>query len=199
MRLMDLKDRVSLFFASQLFRGAAMMRRLKERPMTGKTAAPGKIYEFELKTIEGKPRKLSEYKGKVLLIVNVASQCGFTPQYEGLERLHKAYQDRGLRVLGFPANEFGAQEPGTDAEIKQFCKMKFGADFDLFSKIVVKGAGIHPLYKFLTTEAGHDGEIPWNFAKFLVGKDGAVAARFGPETAPESKALKGKIEELLAA
>ena len=164
-----------------------------------KAAAPGKIYEFEMKTIDGKSKPLSEYKGQVLLIVNVASLCGFTPQYEGLEALQKEYKDKGLRVLGFPANDFGAQEPGTESDIKQFCRTKFSISFDLFSKISVKGSGIHPLYRYLTTESGHNGEVPWNFSKFLVGKDGAVSARFGPDAAPDSKAITRKIEELLAA
>ena len=160
-------------------------------------AAKGRVHEFTLKTIEGKDRTLSDYKGKVLLIVNVASECGLTPQYEALEALQKKYGARGLRVLGFPANEFGAQEPGTDSQIQQFCKMRFGVTFDLFSKIVVKGAGIHPLYDFLTTQSGFDGEIGWNFAKFLVDRDGTVVARFAPEEAPESKTVAAAIEALL--
>lgn len=166
--------------------------------MASATEAPaGKIYEFLVKTIDGKDKPLSDYKGKVLLIVNTASLCGFTPQYEGLEALHERYKDKGLRVLGFPANEFGAQEPGSDGEIKEFCRAKFSVAFDLFSKIVVKGPGIHPLYAFLTTESGHNGEIPWNFTKFLVGKDGRVAGRFGPQVDPLSARLTGGIEALL--
>lgn len=160
-------------------------------------AAKGRVHEFTLKAIDGKDRKLSDYKGQVLLLVNVASECGLTPQYEALEELQKKYGPRGLRVLGFPANEFGAQEPGNDSQILQFCKMRFGVTFDMFSKIVVKGAGIHPLYAFLTTQSGFDGEIGWNFAKFLVDRDGTVAARFSPEEAPESKAVAAAIEALL--
>jgi glutathione peroxidase len=163
--------------------------------MSAPAAPAGTIYTFEAKDIDGKPKKLSEYKGKVLLVVNVASMCGFTPQYAGLEELNKKYKARGLAVLGFPANEFGAQEPGSDADIKQFCRMKYSIGFDLFSKIVVKGAGIHPLYKFLTTRSGHDGEIQWNFEKFLVAKDGSVIARFPSDTAPEK--LAARIEALL--
>lgn len=160
-------------------------------------AAPGKIYEYKVKTIDGKEKSMGEYKGQALLIVNVASLCGFTPQYEGLEALQKKYGAKGFKVLGFPANEFGKQEPGSDAEIKQFCRTKFGVDFDLFSKIVVKGDGQHPLYKFLTTESGHNGDITWNFEKFLVGKDGKILARFSPDDAPESKTVVSAIEKAL--
>lgn len=163
--------------------------------MSAPAAPAGTIYNFEAKDIDGKPKKLSEYKGKALLVVNVASMCGFTPQYDGLEALNKAYKTKGLAVLGFPANEFGAQEPGSDSDIKQFCRMKYSIGFDLFSKVVVKGDGIHPLFKFLTTNAGHDGEIQWNFEKFLVSKEGAVVGRFPSETAPED--LAGHIEKLL--
>ncbi|MBI4346204.1 MAG: glutathione peroxidase [Elusimicrobia bacterium] len=165
--------------------------------MDTKTAAAGKLYDFEVTLNDGKVRKLSDYRGQVLLIVNTASECGFTPQYEGLEALYRKYQDRGLRVLGFPANEFGAQEPGTDSQIKAFCVKNFGVTFDLFAKIVVKGKGIHPLYEFLTTESGHNGPIPWNFAKFVVARDGRVAERFGPDTEPLDAKLTSVIERLL--
>jgi len=171
-------------------------RALKGGPTVSAPAAPaGTIYEFELNDIDGKPKKLSAYKGRVMLLVNVASFCGFTPQYEGLEALHKKYKDKGFSVLGFPANEFGAQEPGSDQEIKEFCRTKFSIGFDLFSKIVVKGDGIHPLYRFLTTRAGHDGEIQWNFEKFLVDRQGRVAARYPSETPPE--AIAPELEKLL--
>lgn len=165
--------------------------------MSATEAPAGTIYGFTMKTIDGKDKPLADYKGKVLLIVNTASLCGFTPQYEGLERLHERYRDKGLCVLGFPANEFGSQEPGTDSEIQEFCRTKFSITFDLFSKIVVKGPGIHPLYKFLTTESGHNGDIPWNFTKFLVDKAGRVVGRFGPQVDPLSKPLTSKIEALL--
>lgn len=160
-------------------------------------AAAGKIYEFSAK-IGGKDKPLSDYKGRVLLVVNTASLCGFTPQYDALETLHQKFKDRGFAVLAFPANEFGAQEPGSNAEIKEFCRTKFSLSFDVFDKIVVKGEGIHPLYKFLTTESGHNGAIPWNFAKFLVGRNGEVAARFEPSTDPMGKTIVKKVEELLA-
>ena len=162
-------------------------------------AAPGKIYEFSVKTIDGKDRKLSDYKGHVLMVVNTASLCGFTPQYDALETVFQKYKEQGFRVLAFPANEFGAQEPGGNAEIKEFCRMKFSIKFDLFEKIVVKGDGIHPLYKFLTTESGFNGPIGWNFAKFLVGKNGEIAGRFDPSTDPMGRTMTKKIEELLAA
>ena len=158
----------------------------------------GRIYEFEMTNIDGAPVKLSKYKGHPLLIVNTASLCGFTPQYTDLEALHQKYKDRGLRIAAFPANEFGAQEPGTDADIKSFCLTKFALSFDLYSKISVKGPAIHPLYKYLTMEAGYNGDIPWNFSKFLIDKDGLVVARFGPDANPVGKEITGKIEALLA-
>ncbi|MBI3506841.1 MAG: glutathione peroxidase [Proteobacteria bacterium] len=163
------------------------------------TAAPGKIYTFEMKSIDGKPKSLADYKGRVMLLVNTASLCGFTPQYDGLEELHKKYKERGLSVLGFPANNFGSQEPGKEGEIKEFCRTQFSIGFDMFSKISVKGADIHPLYAFLTKESGFNGDVPWNFSKFLVGRDGKVAARFGPDAEPASTSIVSKIEELLAA
>ena len=174
--------------------------KLLQHPEFGEAAgiAPvGRIYEIEARMIDGAPRKLSAYKGSVLLIVNTASECGFTPQYEGLEALHRKYADRGLRVLGFPANEFGGQEPGAEAQIQRFCSARFGISFDLFAKLVAKGQGIHPLYKFLTTQSGHNGEIEWNFTKFLIDRDGRVAARFEPEADPTSPDVVAKIEGLL--
>lgn len=193
-------EKVSLFFATGLFRAMELLRRAKEAGMTKDTttAEAGKIYSFEMKTIEGRSKPLSDYKGQVLLVVNTASLCGFTPQYEALEKLHQEYKDRGLRLLAFPANEFGAQEPGTDAEIKSFCQTRYSVSFELFSKIRVKGDGIHPLYRFLTTESGFNGEIPWNFAKFLVDRQGRVTARFGPAEDPLSKKVLAKVSEALA-
>jgi len=158
----------------------------------------GRIYDFEMTSIDGKPVKLSKYKGHPLLIVNTASLCGFTAQYTDLETLYQKHQAQGLRIAAFPANEFGAQEPGTDADIKSFCMTKFAVSFDLYSKISVKGPSIHPLYKYLTTEAGFNGDIPWNFSKFLVDKDGQVIGRFGPDANPVAKEIAGKIEALLA-
>src|SRR3989338_6218878 len=124
------------------------------------------VHTFTMKTIDGKGQPLSDYKGKTLLMVNVASKCGFTPQYKGLEELYAKYKDRGLIVLGFPANNFMGQEPGTDAEIKEFCSLKFNVSFPMFSKISVNGQDIHPFYQYLTTQSGFDGDIAWNFNKF---------------------------------
>lgn len=155
-----------------------------------KDQPPKSPLDFKMKSIDGKEVDLAKYKGKVVLIVNTASKCGLTPQYESLERLHEQYADEGLAILGFPANEFGKQEPGTNKEISQFCKDRFGIGFDMFEKIVVKGDGICPLYKFLTSEDSNPkfaGEISWNFEKFVVGRDGQVVARFKPRTEPEAK------------
>jgi glutathione peroxidase len=159
------------------------------------------IYDFEVKTIAGEPMSLADYKGKALLIVNVASRCGLTPQYDGLEKLHEKYAAQGLRVLGFPANEFGAQEPGTDKEIEQFCTTNYGVKFDMFSKVKVKGPGIDPLFDFLTgsaTNPGLSGDIKWNFNKFLVDKNGHVVARFEPPVDPMSAEVTQAIEKALA-
>jgi glutathione peroxidase len=152
-------------------------------------------HDFTAKTIRGDERKLSEYAGQVLLVVNVASECGLTPQYRGLEELQRKYRDRGLRVVGFPANEFGGQEPGSNEEIAQFCTSKFDVSFDMMAKVVVKGDGIHPLFQWLTSETG--GDIKWNFGKFLIGKDGAIVKRFEPTVAPDSPELVAAIEKAL--
>ncbi len=153
--------------------------------------------DFKMKDINGKEVDLSNYKGKVVLMVNVASKCGNTPQYKSLEELSSKYKDKGLAVLGFPANEFGKQEPGSDQEIKDFCTKNYGVDFDMFSKIVVKGSGIAPLYQYLTakeTNPQFAGDISWNFEKFLVGRDGKVVARFKPATKPDSDEVVKAIE-----
>jgi glutathione peroxidase-family protein len=160
------------------------------------------IYDFTMPDIDGKNVSLSDFKGKVLLVVNVASKCGFTGQYAGLEKLYKTYADRGLVVLGFPANNFLGQEPGTEAEIKSFCTLTYGVTFPMFAKISVKGQTIHPLYAFLTakeTDPNFAGAISWNFNKFLIGRDGAVAGRFGSRTAPEDKELVAAVEQALQA
>ncbi len=155
------------------------------------------IYNFEVKTIDGKAETLAGYKGKALLIVNVASRCGFTPQYEGLEKLYTTYKDKGFEILGFPANNFMGQEPGTNEEIKKFCGLKYNVTFPMFSKISVKGKDIHPLYQYLTQESGLDGDISWNFNKFLVSPEGKIVARFGSRTEPLSKELEEKLESIL--
>ena len=158
---------------------------------------PG-IYDIEVKTIDGKPMKLGEFRGKAMLIVNVASKCGFTPQYSGLESLYKKYRDRGFVVLGFPCNQFGAQEPGDEKEILNFCKLNYEVDFPMFSKVDVNGENAAPLYQFLKKEKKgifwSEG-IKWNFTKFLVGRDGEVRKRFAPTDKPES--LEPEIEAAL--
>ena len=169
----------------------------KPEPAKGAPAVTHTLYDFEVKNIEGKQVKLDAYKGKTVLVVNTASKCGLTPQYEGLESLYETYKDRDFVILGFPANNFMGQEPGTDAEIQQFCKLKYDVAVPMFSKISVKGDDIAPLYAWLTTGAGHDGDIEWNFAKFLVGPDGKVIARFHPKKAPLDPEVVAKIEASL--
>ncbi|MEW5798507.1 MAG: glutathione peroxidase [Bacteroidota bacterium] len=156
------------------------------------------FYNFTMKTIDGKEKSLGEYKGKVVMVVNVASFCGYTPQYKELEAIYKKYKDQGFVIAGFPANDFGKQEPGSDADIKTFCERNYGVTFDLFSKIDVLGDGIHPLYKYLTTETDFKGDIGWNFTKFLVDKNGNVVARFVHKIKPDAPEIVGKIEKLLA-
>jgi glutathione peroxidase len=156
------------------------------------------IHDFELKGIDGNLTSLKQHEGKVLLIVNVASGCGFTPQYEGLERLYRKYKDRGLVVLGFPCNQFGQQEPGDEKEIQQFCKLKYDVSFPMFAKIDVNGPGTAPLFRHLKSEeTGLFGTaaIKWNFTKFLVDRQGNVVERFAPQTVPEK--LESQIEKLL--
>lgn len=184
--------------ASAAFAAKAALSKKPEVNAMQAEKTKGRVYEFEMASIDGKPVKLSKYKGHPLLIVNTASLCGFTPQYTDLEALYQKYKDKGLRIAAFPANEFGAQEPGSDADIKSFCMTKFALSFDLYSKISVKGPAIHPLYKYLTTESGFNGDIPWNFSKYLVNKEGQVVARFGPDANPVGKEIAGKIEALLA-
>ena len=157
---------------------------------------------FTVKDIDGNDVALSKYAGKVVLIVNVASKCGLTPQYEQLEALNDKYKEQGLAVLGFPANDFMKQEPGTNEEIKFFCTSKYDVSFDMFSKVSVKGDDKAPLYKYLTEEEADEklnGDIQWNFEKFLVGRDGKVAARFSPKTKPDSPEVIEAIEKALAA
>jgi glutathione peroxidase len=156
------------------------------------------VYDFKVQTIDGKEVALSEYKGKALLIVNVASKCGFTPQYEGLEKIYENYKSKGFEVLGFPCNQFGGQEPGTESEIQQFCTLNYGVKFPMFAKVDVNGAKAHPLYEYLKKEEkgilGTEA-IKWNFTKFLVDKNGKVVERFAPQTKPED--LAKDIEALL--
>jgi glutathione peroxidase len=153
------------------------------------------IYDFTLNAIDGAPAPLAAYHGKVLLLVNVASYCGYTPQYQGLEALYEKYKNRGLVVIGFPANNFGQQEPGTNAEIKEFCERTYKVKFPMYAKISVLGEDKAPLYQYLTAAMG--GEIQWNFTKFLVGRDGKIVARFEPQVTPESAEVRAVIETAL--
>ena len=156
------------------------------------------IYDIDVTAIDGAKKKMSDYKGKTLVIVNVASQCGFTPQYEGLEKLYKNYAEKGLVVLGFPCNQFGSQEPSSEGEIKTFCETSFGVTFPMFAKVEVNGDNAHPLFQYLKEKQkgilGTEG-IKWNFTKFLVDKNGQVVERFAPQTAP--LALSENIEKII--
>ncbi len=161
------------------------------------TPADTTAYDFTATAIDGREVALSQFSGQPLLIVNVASQCGFTPQYEGLEQLHRTYAEQGLEVLGFPCDQFGNQEPGTEAEIQEFCSTRFAVSFPMFAKVEVNGEGAHPLYRWLQSEKpGLTGEkIRWNFTKFLVGRDGTVVKRYGSSTKPEK--ITDDIEQVL--
>lgn len=155
------------------------------------------FYDFEAISLQGKNVKMSEYSGKAVLVVNTASKCGLTPQYEGLEALYKEYKDQGLEILGFPCNQFGAQEPGSADEIGEFCQINYGVSFKMFEKIDVNGANTHPIFKFLKEEKGGilGDDIKWNFTKFLIGKDGNVIKRFAPITVPAD--LKDDVQKAL--
>jgi glutathione peroxidase len=169
-------------------------------PSPAQTKQAASIYEFEMDDIDGNPVKLADYRGKVLLVVNVASQCGYTPQYAGLQALYGKYRDRGLAVLGFPANNFGSQEPGTNEQIRQFCTTNYNATFPMFSKISVKGDDKHPLYRYLTgSEQGRQfgAEIKWNFNKFLIDRDGNIVGVYGSKTEPQSPEMIAQIESAL--
>lgn len=175
--------------------GSVLGHRTKEKPVAS-------LYEFTVKNIDGSDVKMDAYRGKVLLLVNVASHCGYTPQYDGLERIFKKYHGQGFEVLAFPANNFGAQEPGTNAEIKDFCTLKYNVTFPMFAKISVKGHDQHPLYAYLTakeTDPEFAGPITWNFNKFLIGRDGKIVARFESKDEPESDKVKQAVEKALAA
>jgi glutathione peroxidase len=165
-----------------------------------KPAAKRSVHQFQVKDIDGKPVKLSTFRGKVMLFVNTASQCGYTSQYAGLQRLYKKYGKKGLVVLGFPANDFGQQEPGTNKQIKAFCSSKYHVTFPMFSKIVVTGKKKHPLYRFLTSKklnGAWGGSVSWNFNKFLVNQKGQLVAHFGSGNEPEGKAIVSAIKKLL--
>ncbi len=164
-------------------------------------AAEKTVYDFTLNSIDGQPTSLASFKGKVVMLVNVASRCGYTPQYAGLESLYEKYKDRGFVIVGIPANNFGGQEPGTNQEIKTFCSAKYHVSFPMMAKVSVKGSDITPLYAFLTDKSEHPetgGEIGWNFTKFLVGPDGKVIARFDSKVEPESPEVTSAVEKALA-
>jgi glutathione peroxidase len=184
-----------LLVAGMILTGTAQAQQKETHTMSG-------IYDFSMKRIDGTTAPLSDYKGKVLLIVNVASKCGFTGQYAGLQKLFQTYQDRGLVVMGFPSNDFLFQEPGTNKEIAEFCSLKYHVTFPIFEKITVTGGKCHPLYKFLIEKATNpefSGKITWNFNKFLIGRNGRILARFGSRTPPEDKDLLSAIEAALKA
>lgn len=164
-------------------------------------AADKSVYDFTLNSIDGQPTSLGSYKGKVLLVVNVASRCGYTPQYSALEAVYEKYKDRGLVIVGVPANNFGAQEPGTNEEIKTFCTRKYNVQFPMMSKVSVKGSDTTPLYQYLTDPSLNPktgGEIKWNFTKFLFDRNGNIVARFEPDVTPDSPQVVAAIEKALA-
>jgi glutathione peroxidase len=175
----------------------ALMAASQTKPQEKTPVSP--VLNFTMNSLDGKPVNLAKYQGDVVLIVNVASECGYTPQYEGLQALHKKYAGKGLRILGFPSNDFGAQEPGSNSEIADFCKKNYGVEFDLFSKITVLGLGQAPLYKTLTSTSGFSGTVDWNFEKFLLGRDGKVIARYKSPVEPLSAELTRAVEAALAA
>ena len=164
-------------------------------------SAPGSLLDFKMRDIDGKEIKLKKYKGNVLLVVNTASKCGYTPQYEGLQATFDKYKDKGFTILGFPANNFGGQEPGTAAEIKEFCTSKYKVTFPMFAKISVKGDDQDPLYAFLTSDETNPkfaGEIKWNFSKFLIDRSGNIVARFEPKIKPDGPEIAAAIEKYLS-
>jgi len=188
-RYMSTLALVMSLFVSTAFTGAAG------------TGGPS-LYGFTVEDIDSKTQSLSAYKGKVILVVNVASKCGYTYQYEGLEKLYQTYKDRGFVVLGFPSNDFLGQEPGSEEEIKNFCTLTYGVTFPMFAKISVKGKEAAPLYQYLTSKSDNGkfgGAISWNFNKFLIGKDGQILKRFDSKVAPDSAELTGAVEAALAA
>ena len=172
--------------------------------MFGAVAAPGgkSVYDFTMNSIDGEPTSLSKFQGKVVLLVNVASRCGFTPQYSALEKVYEQYKDRGFVIIGIPANNFGGQEPGSNQEIKTFCSAKYNVTFPLMAKVSVKGDDKTPLYQFLTDKSANPavgGEIQWNFTKFLIAPDGHAVARFEPDITPDSPQVIAAIEKELTA
>ncbi len=171
---------------------------ISQKPADQKSSST-QIYDFTMDDIDGKPRSLDEFKGKVVLVVNTASFCGNTPQYEGLQILYEQYRDQGFTILAFPANDFGKQEPGDNKEIAEFCYTKYSLEFPLFSKITVLGDDKHPLYRYLTEDTPFTGEIKWNFQKFLIDRSGQVIARYAPKQKPRTPKIVDDIEKALKA
>lgn len=193
------KTGIALSVAASLVIGAGSMVRASEDPPASTEAQPRYVLGYEMPLLEGGVQDLSQFKGKVVLIVNTASKCGLTPQYKELQALYDAKKDDGLVILGFPANNFMNQEPGSNEQIAEFCEQNYGVTFPMFSKVSVKGDDICPLYKQLTSQPSPiGGEIQWNFDKFLVDREGNVVARFSPRTKPTDPALAAKLDELLA-
>jgi glutathione peroxidase len=191
---------LGLIFWTGCVAAAGNGRSMSTEPNTTASSECPTALNFTEKNIDGKDVNLCSYKGDVVLIVNVASKCGFTPQYKGLEELNKKYRDRGLRILGFPSNDFGGQEPGSESEIKQFCSLNYGVTFDMFSKITVKGDAKNDLYKYLTAGGGNSalaGDVKWNFQKYLIDRNGNLVAVFPSNVEPMSADLTGAIEKLL--
>jgi glutathione peroxidase len=172
-----------------------MLRLISTMALASSMFAASSVYEFTMNSIDGKPTPLADYKGKVVMIVNVASKCGYTPQYAGLEALYRKYKDQGFVIVGVPANNFGSQEPGTNEEIKTFCKRTYDVTFPMLAKVSVKGSDKAPLYDYLTSTGG--GDIKWNFTKFLIDKDGKVIARFEPAVKPDAPELVDAVEKAL--
>ncbi len=195
---MKLSETILLSAFSLLLFSNMNSQQTKKEVQDHQTATSKNVLDFTMSDIDGKPKPLSSYKGHVLMIINTASECGFTPQYETLEQLYEKYKGQGFRILAFPANNFGAQEPGTNAEIKTFCTTKYHTTFDIFSKISVKGADQHPLYKYITEESPFPGDVKWNFQKYLVGRKGNIVARYMSKVDPMSDEIRSKLESLLS-
>jgi len=177
-------------------RGAKSIAPMPTDIPVNQETAMSNFHDFEIKTIDGQVKSLKDYKGKAVLVVNVASKCGLTPQYAGLEKLQREFKERGFTVLGLPCNQFGQQEPGTETQIKEFCSLNYEVSFPLTSKIEVNGAARHPLYKWLIAETG-GADIQWNFEKFLIGRDGRIVKRYSPKTAPEDQHLRVDVQAAL--
>ncbi len=189
-----------LILAAVAVAGAAYKFGFILNPSPSEPVTEKSVYEFTMRDIDGKSVKLDAYKGKVVMIVNVASHCGYTPQYEGLQALYEKNKDKGLVILGFPANNFMGQEPGTEAEIKEFCTSKYKVTFPMFAKISVKGEDQHPLYNYLTNKATDPefaGDISWNFNKFLIDRSGKIVARFGSKDTPDGEKVAAAVEKYL--